>query len=188
MVLLKNRIYADCIIAGDLVKVDMFLNHQLDIPLIKSVGEEMALRFRDEAVTKVLTAEASGIAIACFTAQALGVNAVYAKKFPVFSDDASVYQAEVYSFTKRHSVFLGVKKEYIKPYDRLLIVDDFLANGQALEALNSIAAQAKCGVAGMCVAVEKGFQPGGARIRERGIRLESLVIIDGVNNGKPVFR
>lgn len=189
MELLKQKIRENGVFIGtDIVKVDMFLNHMIDIRLLEEMGKEFKRRFQNENITKILTVEVSGIAIACMTAKEFGVPVVFAKKTEAKNLSSDTYCSEVYSFTKNRTYKIRVAKEYLNENDSVLIIDDFLANGKALMGLTDIANQAGAKVAGVGIAIEKGFQPGGKQIREMGINLQSLAIIDSVENGQAVFR
>ncbi len=176
--------------AGNVLKVDSFLNHQMDIALFNEMGKEWKRRFSDRDFTKILTIEASGIGIACIAAQYFNVPVVFAKKSHSINLDGDVYTAEVESFTHKNINTVIVAKKFIVPGDRVLILDDFLANGCALQGLISIVKSAGATVEGIGIAVEKGFQSGGRTIRNLGYHLESLAIIDAMNDesGEIVFR
>ena len=179
---LEERILKDGVVKeGNVLKVDSFLNHQMDIALMEEIGKEFKRRFGDKPVTKVLTIEASGIAIAYPVAQAYGVPLVFAKKSKSINIDGDMYMAEVDSFTHGNKNRVIVSKKYLKDTDRVLIIDDFLANGSALQGLISLVEDAEATVVGCGIAIEKGFQEGGHRIRNLGYRLESLAIVDGMD-------
>jgi xanthine phosphoribosyltransferase len=191
MKVLKDRILKDGVVkAGDILKVDSFLNHQMDVELMEQIGKEFYRRFRHLPITKVLTIEASGIAVAYPVAREFGVPMVYAKKTDSVNMDGELYVAEVESYTKKKKTRVIVSKKFLSPEDRVLIVDDFLANGCALQGLISIVESAEATVAGLGIAIEKGFQDGGKRMRNLGYRLESLVIVDDMDdkNGTITFR
>ncbi len=175
---------------GNVLKVDSFLNHQMDIELFNEMGKEWKRRFADCSFTKVLTIEASGIGIACIAAQYFGVPVVFAKKSHSINLDGELYSAAVESFTHKNINTIIVSKKFIVPGDRVLIIDDFLANGCALQGLISIVKSAGATVDGIGIAVEKGFQAGGRTIRNLGYRLESLAIVDAMNaeTGEITFR
>ena len=176
---LEERIQKDGIVkAGNVLKVDSFLNHQMDIALMEEIGREFKRRFADCPVTKVLTIEASGIGIACFVAKEFGVPMVFAKKSKSINLDGQMYVAEVESFTHKNKNQVIVSKKFLNSDDHLLIIDDFLANGCALQGLISIAEAAGATVEGLGIVVEKGFQIGGQVLRNLGYRLESLAIVD----------
>ena len=179
---LEERILRDGIVKeGNVLKVDCFLNHQMDVALLDEIGRELYRRFRDCGVTKILTIEASGIAIAYAAARCFGVPFVFAKKSKSVNIDADVYSAEVESFTHKCTNRVIVSKKYLHAGERVLILDDFLANGCALNGLISIVEEAGAEVVGIGIAIEKGFQDGGAKIRARGYRLESLAIVDAMD-------
>ena len=185
---LEERIRRDGIVEdGDVLKVDSFLNHQMDVELFAAMGREWARLFAGEGVNKILTIEASGIGIACIAAQQFGVPVVFAKKSRTKNIAGDVYHVEIPSFTHGGVSDVIVSKRFLSPDDRLLLIDDFLANGAALEGLLALAEQAGASVAGAGVAVEKAFQPGGARIRARGVRVESLARIQSMGPGHIEF-
>ncbi len=182
---LEERIIKDGIIKpGNVLKVDSFLNHQMDISLLDQIGKEFHRRFGDKKITKVLTIEASGIAIAYPVAREFGVPLVFAKKAKSVNIDGDVYVAEVESFTHKNKNQVIVSKKYISEEDNILIIDDFLANGCALQGLISIVESAGATVAGLGIAIEKGFQIGGRVIRNLGYHLESLAIVDAMDAEK----
>lgn len=179
---LKERIVKDGKIReGNVLKVDSFLNHQLDIALFEQMGEEFKRRFEGEEINKILTIEASGIAIACIAARYFNVPVVFAKKAKTKNIAGEVYTSQVESFTHGKVYDIMVSKDFLHPEDRVLIIDDFLANGQALLGLTKLVKDAGATVVGAGIAIEKGFQPGGKLIRESGIRVESLAIIDSMS-------
>lgn len=189
--LLEERIQKDGVVkAGNVLKVDSFLNHQMDIELFNAMGREWKRLFSDAEITKILTIEASGIGIACVAAQYFGVPVVFAKKSQSVNLDGEMYSAKIESFTHKRVYDVILSKKYLTAADRVLIIDDFLANGCALEGLLEIVEKSGAFVAGIGIAVEKGFQKGGALIREKGIRLESLAIIEHMDadTGKVTFR
>lgn len=189
MELLKDRILKDGKIVGkDILKVDSFLNHQLDINLFNEIGKEFKKLFGEEGVTKILTIEASGIGIACIAAQYFNVPVVFAKKYSGTNMDEDNYQAEVYSFTKNKSYNIKVSKKYILPQDRVLIIDDFLANGRAILGLASVVKQAKAELVGAGIVIEKAFQKGRTSVESEGIRVESLAIISSMEKGFVEFK
>lgn len=189
MELLKNRILTDGRVIGtNVLKVDNFLNHQLDIPLFNEMGKEFKRLFEGEDITKILTIEASGIAIASIAAQYFNVPVVFAKKFVGSNMDSEAYESEVYSFTKKQSYKVRVAKKYVSPTDKVLIIDDFLANGRAVLGLSDIVRQAGAEVVGAGIVIEKGFQGGRKLVEEAGVRVESLAIIDSMESGKVVFK
>ena len=179
---LEERIKKDGIIRpGNVLKVDSFLNHQMDIALLDEIGREFKRRFAGETITKVLTIESSGIAIAFPVAREFGVPLVFAKKSKSVNIEGDVYVAEVESFTHKKTNQVIVAKKFLSSEDRVLIIDDFLANGCALQGLISIVDSADAEVVGCGIAVEKGFQEGGQRIRNLGYRLESLAIVESMD-------
>ncbi len=188
---LEERIVKDGLVKpGNVLKVDSFLNHQMDIALLDEIGREFKRRFADLDITKVLTIESSGIAVAYPVAREFGVPMVFAKKSKSINIAGEVYQAEVESFTHQTKNKVIVSKRFLNEGDRVLIIDDFLANGCALQGLISITESAGAKVAGLGIAIEKGFQIGGRVIRNLGYRLESLAIVDGMDSeaGTIIFR
>lgn len=188
---LEKRIVKDGIVKeGNVLKVDSFLNHQMDIELMNEIGKEFYARFKDRPINKVLTIEASGIAIAYAVAQQFHVPLLFAKKSKSINIAGDVYTAEVESFTHKNRNTVVVSKQFLSKDDHVLIIDDFLANGCALQGLISIVDQAGGTVEGIGIAIEKGFQVGGQVIRNLGYRLESLAIVDAMNHetGEIVFR
>ena len=182
---LEERILKDGIVKpGNVLKVDSFLNHQMDIGLMEEIGREFHRRFSDKQVTKVLTIEASGIGIACFVAREFGVPMVFAKKSKSINIEGDVYVAEVESFTHKNRNQVVVSKKFLSPEDHVLIIDDFLANGCALQGLISIVESAGATVEGLGIVIEKGFQMGGRVIRNLGYHLESLAIVDAMDPEK----
>lgn len=179
MQLLKDRINKDGKIKeGNVLKVDSFLNHQIDIELLEEIGKEFKRRFEGEEVTKILTIEASGIAIACIAARYFHVPVVFAKKSKTKNIAGEVYTSKVESFTHGKVYDIMVSKEFILKEDKVLILDDFLANGQALLGLSNLVKDAGATVVGAGIVIEKGFQVGGELIRQQGIHLESLAIVE----------
>jgi xanthine phosphoribosyltransferase len=166
---------------GGVLKVDAFLNHQMDIDLFNEMGREWQRRFAGQHIDRILTIEASGIGIACIVGQYFHVPVVFAKKSKSLNLDGETYQADVQSFTHGTTSRVIVSKKFILPGEQVLLIDDFLANGCAMEGLISIVEQAGARVAGIGIAVEKGFQPGGSRLRQRGYRLESLAIVEAMD-------
>ena len=175
---------------GNVLKVDSFLNHQMDIDLFERMGREFKERFKDKHINKILTIEASGIGIACIAARYFGVPVVFAKKSHSINIDGDVYMAEVESFTHMCTNRVIVSKKFLSEGDRVLIIDDFLANGCALKGLIAITEAAGAEVEGIGIAIEKGFQPGGEVIRDMGYDLQSLAIVDGMDaeSGEVIFR
>jgi xanthine phosphoribosyltransferase len=185
MKLLKERILKDGKVIGeDILKVDSFLNHQVDVKLLNEMGKEFAMRFKDIKVDKILTIEASGIGIACIVAQYFDVPVVFAKKHKGLNMDNSVYEAEVFSFTKNTTYNVRVAKDFITADEKILIIDDFLANGKAIEGLMDIINQGKAKTVGIGIVIEKAFQNARVEIENTGVRLESLAIIEGFKDGE----
>jgi len=188
MKMLKDIIVRDGQVLSDSVlKVDSFLNHQINPPLMKAIGEEFAERFKDAGITKVLTLESSGIAPAMMTGLVLGVPAIFARKRKSLTLINDLYSASVHSYTKGETNDISVSKHFITSEDTVLVIDDFLANGQAALGLLDIVEQSGATLAGLGIVIEKGFQPGGAIIRECGIRVESLANISSMKDGKVSF-
>ncbi|MGB4658485.1 MAG: xanthine phosphoribosyltransferase [Mobilitalea sp.] len=182
MQLLKDRIKRDGKIrSGNVLKVDSFLNHQMDIDLFGEIGKEFKRRFADQEITKILTIEASGIGIACITAQYFKVPVVFAKKNQTKNIAGDVYTSRVESFTHGRVYDIIVAKEFLRPEDKVLIIDDFLANGAALLGLSQLVKDAGATLVGAGIVVEKGFQPGGELVRGSGVRVESLAIIESMS-------
>ncbi|MFI3172146.1 MAG: xanthine phosphoribosyltransferase [Eubacteriales bacterium] len=190
MKLLEERIQKDGVVKnGSVVKVDSFLNHQMDTELFNEMGKEWKKLFADKKINKILTIEASGIGIACIAAQHFNVPVIFAKKSESINLDGEVYSVPIESFTHNRTYNVIISKKFIGKEDRVLIIDDFLANGCALEGLLSLVKDAGATVEGIGIAVEKGWQKGGKLIREKGIQLESLAIIESVDveNGTMKF-
>ena len=188
---LEERIVKDGIVKeGNVLKVDSFLNHQMDIRLFEQMGEEFKRRFKDKKINKILTIEASGIGIACVVAKYFDASVVFAKKSKSINIDGEMYVAEVESFTHKCKNQIIVSKKFIGPQDHVSIIDDFLANGCALQGLISIVTSAGATVEGIGIAIEKGFQPGGRMIRNLGYDLQSLAIVEGMDakTGEIQFR
>lgn len=188
---LEERIVKDGIVKeGNVLKVDCFLNHQMDINLFKEIGKEFKKRFADKPINKILTIEASGIGIACVVAQYFDVPVVFAKKSKSINIEGEMYIAEVESFTHKTVNKVIVSKKFLSPDDHVLIIDDFLANGCALQGLIRIINEAGGTVEGIGIAIEKGFQSGGAMIRNLGYPLESLAIVESMDDktGEITFR
>ena len=188
---LEEKIVQDGVVKpGDVLKVDSFLNHQIDINLVDEIAREFKRRFADKPITKVLTIESSGIAIASSVAREFGVPMVFAKKSKSVNLDGEMYVAEVQSYTHKKINRVVVAKKYLSPDDHVLIVDDFLANGCALQGLISIVDSADATVEGLGIAIDKGFQEGGYRIRNLGYHLESIAIVESMDaeTGKITFR
>ena len=191
MELLEQRIIKDGIVkAGNVLKVDSFLNHQIDIDLMNEIGKEFKRIFSDVEITKIFTIEASGIAIAAIVAQYFNVPVVFAKKTQSINLDGSVYSTKIESFTHKRVYDVIVSKKYLSADDKILVVDDFLANGCAAEGLIELINESGATLQGVGIIIEKGFQDGGKRLRERGIRVESLAIVDAMNDetGEIKFR
>lgn len=189
MELLKERIIKDGDIKdGNIIKVDNFLNHQIDVSLLNEIGKEFKERFKTEKIDKILTIEASGIAIAVIAAQHFNVPVVFAKKTESKNLDEDTYESVVYSYTRGKSYTIRVSKRYLNEGENILVLDDFLAKGKAAEGLIHILNQARCNLSGVGIVIEKGFQDGGENLRDQGIKLESLAIIKAVDNGEIVFK
>lgn len=179
---LEAKILADGVVKpGNVLKVDSFLNHQIDIRLMKKIGEEIKRRFSDVEFNKVLTIESSGIAIASAVAYVNEIPVVFAKKGQTVNSTDDKYVAKAYSFTHKKYNDIFVSKPYLKPTDKILIVDDFLADGEASAALIDLVKQAHAELVGVGIAIEKGMQPGGAKLRAAGVRLESLAIVESMD-------
>ena len=188
MELLENKIIkSGSVLPGNVLKVDSFLNHQIDVNLIYELGAEWKRLYADEKITKIMTIEASGIGIACITAMHFNVPVVFAKKSKSSNIGNDFYSTPVVSYTHGNTYEVIVSKKYITPDDRVLIIDDFLANGSALRALITIAEKAGATVVGAGVAIEKAYQQGGDNLRELGYRIESLARIKSMDNGKIEF-
>ena len=191
MQLLKDRIRKDGKInEGNVLKVDSFLNHQMDVKLFQEIGKEFKRRFADEEITKILTIEASGIGIACVAAEVFDVPVVFAKKTQTKNIAGDVYTTKVESFTHGRVYDIIVSKEFLGKGDKVLLIDDFLANGKALEGLAELVTKSGAELVGAGVVIEKGFQVGGDIIRSKGIHLESLAIVESMDEktGEVVFR
>ena len=191
MRLLKDRIRKDGIVReGGVLKVDSFLNHQMDIELFEEIGKEFRRRFEGEEINKILTIEASGIGIACIVAQYFHVPVVFAKKTKTKNIAGDVYTSRVESYTHGRVYDIIVSKDFLGPEDKVLLIDDFLANGKALEGLAQLVQDAGATLVGAGIIIEKGFQRGGDVIREKGIHLESLAIVESMDptTGEVVFR
>ena len=191
MKLLEDRIRRDGVVKeGNVLKVDRYLNHQMDIGLFQEIGKEFKRRFANENVNKILTIEASGIGIACIAAESFHVPVVFAKKTQTKNIAGEVYTTQVESFTHGRIYDIIVSKEFLGKGDRVLLIDDFLANGKALEGLAQLVQDSGAELVGAGVVIEKGFQRGGDAIRAKGIHLESLAIVESMNDktGEIVFR
>lgn len=188
MELLKQRIREEGRVIGtEVLKVDSFLNHQIDVGLFNEIGKEFHAIFGKEKVTKILTIEASGIGLACIAAQYFNVPVVFAKKTESRNLDTETFESEVYSFTKQKSYKIRVSKRYIQPGDRILILDDFLANGKAVLGLKDIVDQAGAALVGVGIVIEKGFQDGGQVLRDMGLNVQSLAVIQSMGEGRVEF-
>lgn len=188
MRLLKDRILKEGkVLSENVLKVDTFLNHQIDAQLMKEIGEEFANRYADEVITKILTIESSGIAPALMLGLHIGAPVVFARKRKSITLSDDVFLSSVRSFTKQETNDIAVSRHFLTPDDNVLIVDDFLANGEAVKGLLDIANQAGAYVVGAGIVIEKGFQPGGRLLREQGIRVESLAIIESLQNNQVTF-
>jgi xanthine phosphoribosyltransferase len=189
MELLKERIIKEGrVIDNKILKVDSFLNHQIDVKLFNEIGKEFKERFKNDDIDRILTIESSGIGLACITAQYFDVPVVFAKKTISSNLDKEIYISKVFSFTKNTMYKICVSKNYIKKGENVLIIDDFLANGQAALGLIDIINQAGANAKGVGIVIEKGFQGGRQKILEKGVRLESLVVIDSMKDNKLVIR
>ncbi len=189
MDLLKDRIRRDGKVKDNhIIKVDGFLNHQIDISLMNEIGKEFKRLFNGEKITKVITIEASGIAVACLTAMYFNVPIVFAKKSESKNIDGDVYRTTVTSYTRGKDYTVILEKRFLTPEDRILIIDDILATGKAQKGLLDISRQAGADVAGIGVVIEKGFQGGGDKLREAGYNVQSLAIIDSMENQTVQFR
>lgn len=189
MKLLKERILKDGVVKpGNVLKVDSFLNHQMDIELINEIGKEFRRRFPSDKITKILTIEASGIGIACLAAQYFNVPVVFAKKAQSINIDGEVYHTKVESFTHKKVYDVILSKKFLDADDHVLVIDDFLANGCALMGLIELIKEAGATIEGAGIVIEKGFQQGGELIRSKGIHLESLAIIDSMTDTDLTFR
>ncbi|EDS97397.1 TPA: xanthine phosphoribosyltransferase [Bacillus anthracis] len=175
------------VLSGDVLKVDAFLNHQIDPVLMQEIGKESAKRFKEENITKIVTIESSGIAPAVMAALELGVKVIFARKRKSLTLQDNMYVANVYSFTKQETNEISLSRNHIDESDRVLIIDDFLANGQAALGLMSLVEQAGASIAGIGIVIEKAFQDGGKKLREQGIRVESLAEIASLDNNAVTF-
>ncbi|WP_367342678.1 xanthine phosphoribosyltransferase [Limosilactobacillus sp.] len=175
------------VLPGNVLKVDSFLNHQVNPVLMQHCGEELARRFKDSGVTRVWTVESSGIAPALMTALALGVPMIFARKHKSLTLTDDLYTADVYSYTKRVTNHISIAKRFVQSDDKILLVDDFLANGQAVSGMMEIAKQAGVQVVGAGIVIEKSFQPGGHNLRKAGVRVESLAKVKSLADGKVSF-
>jgi xanthine phosphoribosyltransferase len=188
MELLKQRILKDGTVKpGNILKVDNFLNHQIDISLFNEMGKEFKRLFGDSSITKIITIEASGIGVACIAAQYFNVPVVYAKKAQSVNIDGDVYTSKVESFTHKRVYDVILSKKFLNKDDHVLLIDDFLANGCALLGLIEIVKSAEASIAGAGIVIEKGFQDGGKKVREQGVRVESLAIIKSMTEDSLEF-
>lgn len=189
MQLLKERILKDGVVKpGNVLKVDSFLNHQMDIGLINEIGKEFRRRFPSDKITKILTIEASGIGIACIAAQYFNVPVIFAKKTQSINIDGDVYHSKVESFTHKRTYDVILSKKFLDADDHVLIIDDFLANGCALLGLIELVKEAGASIEGAGIVIEKGFQNGGEKVRGLGVRVESLAIVDHMTDDSLTFR
>ena len=191
MKILEERIQKDGVVKkGNVLKVDSFLNHQMDVKLFRQMAEEWKRLFADRPINKILTIEASGIGIACIVAELFEVPVVFAKKSQSINLDGEMYSAQIESFTHKKTYDVIVSKKFLGREDHVLVIDDFLANGCAINGLLEIIDEAGATVEGVGIAIEEGFQQGGKLIRERGVRLESLAIVESMNDetGEIKFR
>ncbi|MDL2324337.1 xanthine phosphoribosyltransferase [Ruminococcaceae bacterium OttesenSCG-928-A16] len=189
MELLKQRILAEGkVLPGNIIKVDGFLNHRIDTGLMRAMAKEFASLFNTEGITAVLTVEASGIALGTICAEELGVPLIFAKKAKSDNIEGGLYQSDIFSYTYKKKVTLLLASDWLGPRDKVLIVDDFLAKGEALRGLVDITNQAGAQLIGLGVAIEKGFQGGGDKLRKAGVNLRSLAIIDKADQDGIVFR
>ncbi|MDM5187876.1 xanthine phosphoribosyltransferase [Bacillus sp. DX4.1] len=175
------------VLSDNVLKVDAFLNHQIDPVLMQEIGKEFAKRFKEENITKIVTIESSGIAPAVMAALELGVKVIFARKRKSLTLQDNMYVAKVYSYTKQETNEISLSRNHIHENDRVLIIDDFLANGQAALGLMSLVEQAGASIAGIGIVIEKAFQDGGKKLRESGVRVESLAEIASLDNGTVTF-
>jgi len=188
MKLLHDKIMQEGkVLSSSVLKVDSFLNHQIDPLLMKEIGHEFANRFADQVITKILTIESSGIAPSVMLGLEIGAPVVFARKRKSLTLSDNLYSSKVHSFTKNETNDISVSRSFLCEDDNILIVDDFLANGEAVKGLLDIAAQAGANVVGVGIVIEKGFQDGGKLLREQGVRVESLAIVDSLEDGKVTF-
>lgn len=190
MELLKQKIMTEGRVVGEgILKVDGFLNHQIDVALVNEMGRDIYERFKDKGVTKILTIEASGIGLACMAALHFGCRVLYAKKSKTSNmGNADLYTSKAFSFTHQTENTVLISKKYLEKGERVLIIDDFLAHGEACNALMDLVSQAGAELVGVAIAIEKGFQGGGDKMRESGIDLYSLAIVERMSEGKIEFR
>lgn len=188
MKLLQDKIMQEGkVLSSSVLKVDSFLNHQIDPMLMKEIGHEFANRFSDQVITKILTIESSGIAPSVMLGLEIGAPVVFARKRKSLTLSDNLYSSKVHSFTKNETNEISVSRNFLSEDDNILIVDDFLANGEAVKGLLDIASQAGANVVGVGIVIEKGFQDGGKLLREQGVRVESLAIVDSLEDGKVTF-
>jgi len=188
MKLLKEKIISDGqVLEGNILKVDSFLNHQIDVQLLLEIGKEFKNRFSNEKVTKILTVEASGISVATVTAMNFSVPVIFAKKGESKNQDDEAYECEAFSFTRNKSYIMKVSKKYLSKDDSVIIIDDFLANGEACKAMIDIATQAGTKIVGIGIVIEKSFQSGRKKIEDLGYKVESLARIKSMKNNKIQF-
>lgn len=188
MKLLHDKIMQEGkVLSSSVLKVDSFLNHQIDPMLMKEIGHEFANRFSDQVITKILTIESSGIAPSVMLGLEIGAPVVFARKRKSLTLSDNLYSSKVHSFTKNETNDISVSRNFLNEDDNILIIDDFLANGEAVKGLLDIAAQAGANVVGVGIVIEKGFQDGGKLLREQGVRVESLAIVDSLEDGKVTF-
>ncbi|HLQ72993.1 MAG TPA: xanthine phosphoribosyltransferase [Bacillota bacterium] len=176
------------VLSEDVLQVDTFLNHQIDPYLMKQIGEEFAERFKDDGITKILTLESSGIAPSVMAGLSLDVPVIFARKRKSLTLIKDLYKAEIHSYTKKETSEIFISQEFITEDDTVLVIDDFIANGQAALGLIDMVFQSRAKLAGFGIVIEKGFQKGGDQIRELGIKVESLAIVDALKNGEVTFR
>lgn len=188
MELLENRIKKDGeVLPGNILKVSSFLNHQIDVELMEQMGEEFYRIYKNSPVTKIVTIESSGIAVAYSVARQFGKPLVFAKKNQTSNVNEDVFSTKIYSYTHNQEYNVVISKKFISPNDNILLVDDFLANGKALNGLINIVEQAGAKVCGICIAIEKGFQDGGKLLREKGYQVESLAIVEKMTDDGQIF-
>lgn len=189
MKLLEDRILSDGqVLPGEILKIDNFLNHQIDVAFVDKLGEEFYRIFHDYNITKILTVEASGISVACAAARQFGVPVVFAKKGQHKNVSSNCYTSEVYSYTKGTSYTMFASSQYLSKEDHILIIDDFLANGAASFGMMELIEKAGATLEGIGIVVEKGFQPGGKKLRDMGIKVASLAIVDSMTDTSVTFR
>lgn len=188
MELLENRIKKDGeVLPGNILKVSSFLNHQIDVELMEKMGEEFYRIYKNTPITKIVTIESSGIAVAYSVARQFGKPLVFAKKNQTSNVNEDVFSTKIYSYTHNQEYNVVISKKFISPNDNILLVDDFLANGKALNGLINIVEQAGAKVCGICIAIEKGFQDGGKILREKGYQVESLAIVEKMTDDGQIF-